>query len=379
MSNELYIDDIKIPSEKIIKYPEFSEIISFDSSLMIPDSAECELDNSDNNFNPVVPGSILFGHGKYSTIRLYDSVVDSDIFKGIISNIVVTKSTVTIEMTSDLSDAADTSCIYSATGITPAQAIYEILTKPPILAEITSYSIPYPIKATAGIIEPSMINKPSFDSASQYQLSHKCTVNISAVDSGSDNNNVKVSDMIEQLCKLGHCSIYTYANVIYLYQWKENTGTINIQITSADILAGTLTWQYATDEAYNIRNQYRIAYAQVDSISFAQDKDDYSIGLYRLHRFCIPEDDVNSSGSEDYNVILDNYAGAKWCGDTGMTRFSTPTILMSFTLDYKMYALPLGSEITMQIAPYTGWNLVIIERNVNKDSGKIEVVGVKIK
>jgi hypothetical protein len=378
MPDKLYINGTEIPANLVLKYPVFSESISFDSTFTIPDSAEVELVNGQNQFNPAVSGSFLNGCGIYTPVEVYNSDLDKTTFQGTIANVTVDAQRVTLDVRSDLSTVIDKGCNYNKSSIEPATAIYEILTQVPVQADTDSITLAHPKILPSGLIQPEMIVKATFDDAARYQYAKKCMVSVSSIDTDSNNNTNTIGDIIGQLCRLGHCSIFTYANLVYVYQWKEHTGTTCQPITKADIVAGSISWQYATDEAYAIRNQYRIAFTQQDSILWATGKDDSSIDKYGLKRFCIPEDNEDSSASEDYRAVVNNYAGATWIGSMALERFAQPTITMSMALKYSLNELRLGSEITLQVAPYTGWTLVIVERDVDRSSGRIDIKGIRV-
>lgn len=379
MSDLIYINGNLVNSNLIIEYPIISESASLNSDISIPEGCDIVLDDTDGVHNPLQPGSLLYGRGIGAFVEVYSAELGRYRFKGKIDDINVSgaEKRVTLTVSSVLSGVKDANCVLTAFGITPAAAIRRILTDNIGYADQSIYSLEYPIRPAKGLVPASYLNMATFTAVEQYQAANRCTVNIAIEDAEADSANVTVSDVIRKLCDIGHCSLFSYGGLISVYQWRGSTGSAGYPLTSANIIGG-IDWHYSQEEAFRIRNDYRIAYADGDLIKWATDHNSDSIAENGLCRFCIPDESVHSSGSEDYTIILDNYYGAKWCGDMALTRGPNKSKEFKISVPYDLEIINVGSTVSPAIAPYTGMNIVVIGREVSRADRKIELVGIAI-
>ena len=361
----LTINGLPIPYGDIIKFPEISEEINYDSSFAIPDNTSVTLDNSTpSKYDHKVSGSLLYGT---QIINLPYTIYEPDLLsytgRGVIKNVSTQKSNnqITFTLTSQLSALANKDVAYSATGITPAEAIYNMITGPATLGDSTP------------LIDPSYVDMSSFNFATGVQRLNKCTINIDVAKDGD--NNKKYSDVIPELLKCAHCFIYTHYDRIYLYQYTANK---NPSIIISDILGGSYHDEFSEDDALKLRNSYTVAYKNGTSISYATGKNDDSIYQYGEIIYGIPtDDDTKSDSSSDMNILIDNSSGAHIAGEIALTRFSKPILTCTFDTDYfTYYFLKIGDIIGLNFDSFSNTPILLFSADYSKSNNKITFKGL---
>lgn len=380
MADLIYIDGNLVNPELVEEFPDVIESAALATDINIPDSIEIMLNDVGGVHNPLTPGSLLYGRGTKFDVDVFSEELNRYTFRGKCSDVNVKHSTrsVTISATSNLDSVKDASCFLNATDITPAEAIRRILTDPVGTDETSDFSLDYPLKTAKGLLSEDDINTALFDDVKAYQEANHCLVNVALDNSDSDNNNSSIGDLIGNLLRHGHCGLYTYAGLICIYQWKKSGSVSGYTLNASDIISASITWHYSQDEAYAMKNAYRIAYVDGTAVLWASDQDDDSVRLNGKFQFGIPDEAVHSSGSEDYSVIMARYLGARWCGNMAMSRFGAPTKEFTFIVPYGLEHLNIGMVVTLGVAPYTGMNMVIVERRVRRMQREIDLTCIVI-
>jgi hypothetical protein len=353
----LYINNYAVPYAHVKKWPSVSESISYDSSLNISDGWSVELDNSDpNDYDPKYSGSLLYGTKiKKISVAIYEPDLLSYTAYGVIDNVSTDNSAVTIDVVSQLSAVAENDVQIVETGMTPADVIYKMLTSPKTLG------------STTPLIDPSFIDMSSFRYASNLQMANRCTIDINILKSSSDAK--KYGDVIPELLKIGHCYIYTHYDRIYLWQYSTRK---NPSILIDSVVAGSYRDYYQTDEAFKIKNSYNIIYKNGAGVSAKIDKDNDSIDDYGESIFGVPSDDVDSTSSTDFNALIDNPTGAKWCGDIALERYGSLAKGCDFALNYKYHTIKVGDIIGLDFEPFDETPVLVLEADYDKTGDKIE-------
>jgi hypothetical protein len=359
----LYIDNYPIPSQDVNKWPVLNESISYDSNFDIPDGATFEINNKNPYaYDPKYSGSLLYGT---KVIKLPVSVFDPDLnqttMRGIIKNVSTDTGSgnLTIECTSQLSALAEKDCQIIETGKTPADILYKMLTAPLSLG------------STTPMIDPSYIDQSSYRYCTFYQAANNCLCNITVYKGEEDGK--KYSDVIPEINKIGHMNLYSHYDRIYFWQYTSNK-TPSIIISTYNV--GTYRDYYSQDDVYKIKNSYSIAYFNGLNIAYAVGKDLISIRDYGESIFGIPSDDVGSDTSADFDVGINNLKGAKWCGETAISRLKTPAKICEFEIPYAYNIIKIGDILGLNFDAFYGLNtpVRILSAEYDKDGNKIKFV-----
>jgi hypothetical protein len=354
MSNPiLYINNYAIPYEDVDTWPALVEEINFDSSINVPDTREYVLDNSSpGKYDPKYYGSLLYGTKIFGLpVAVYEPDIGCYTSRGVIKNVSTDSSSnkISITVQSQLSALSNVDCQYVNASITPAQAMYNMMTAP-----IT-------IGSSQKLIDPSYLDYSSFNFASTAQASNKCYVDIGVYKDGD--NSKKYSDIFPELLKVAHCFMYSHYDKIYLWQY---TGNNKIDYTISDIVAGSYKDSYSLDDAFKLRNSYNIAYFSGSSVVFKAGKDMSSIQKYGESIFGIPSDDVNSSNSSDFNVGINNITGATWCGNLALQRYKKPSLLCNFSVDYGYSFLKIGDVLGLNFYSFSNIPVLILSASYQR-------------
>jgi len=355
----LYINNFAIPYGDVKSFPPLKEEINYDSSsINIPDSYSFELDNTaPTKYDPKYSGSLLHDTKIFGLpISRYNTDLGKTDLRGVIKNVSTDNGVLTIEGTSQLSAISENDVQFVKNGVTPADAIYQMFTSP-----ITFGS-------TVPMIDPSYIDIASFQFASGVQKTGKCTVNINLVKTGDKTK--KYKDVLPELSKIGHCALYSHYDRIYLWQYTPNK---NPGIIIDSYITGSYHDGYSTDDAFKVRNSFIVAQKSGTGVAYAYGKDLSSIQQkYGESIFGIPTDTVDSTASNDFNILIDNVAGSQWCGNIGLTRFSKPALLCYFDLEYKYNSIKVGDVVGLNWAPFSSTPVLVLSAEYDKSGNRIK-------
>lgn len=375
MSIVTYINKTLIP-EKDVRLPEVSETLSFDSQFNIWDGGELTLQGL-SKYDPKVKGSLFYSSQKLGMpVELWDNVKNRYLLRGKVQNITTTHSSgeVGINVISNISDLSNVPCTYVASHEAPSEAIYNIL-KANLYEndEFTGDNTTPRLKPPATIIPIEQIVYSGFQRSISYQEAHKATVNITIEDTASDNNDKTVGEVVYGLLRAGHCMMYSRFNCVYLLQYPFDSAAV---ATISKIISGSYSDQYGVDDAFKIINDYRIAWDDNGSIKWSEGQNKTSIKKHGKCRFLIPEEQENSSGTEDYSICFDNEDGAKWCGDTELIRKVEPILLNQFALPEDYCFLRIGDVVNLNFDPFSMQPCLIIGLNENPRGNEINFDGM---
>jgi hypothetical protein len=355
----LYLNNVAIPAGKVLRWPEISEEISYDSNINIPDSYIVEIDNSNPLlYDPKYPSSILYGCQILKIpMSIYDSDMGQNIMRGWVKNIQTDSGTarMTVEATSQLSLLATNDVQIVKTGLSPAEILYQMITAP------VTIGLPLPL------IDPSYIDTSSYQYCASYQRARRITADINILKGGDSSK--KFSDIIPELNKIGQMVVYSHFDKIYFWQYDNNkTPTHIISVVEA----GSYRDYYSQDAAFKIKNSYSIAYINGANIAYATGKDMTSIQKYGESIFSIPSDRMNSTASADFNVGLDNETGAQNCGQAAMSRLNKPAFMCEFVLPYSYNYLKIGDILGLNFGIFSSTPVRVLSAAYDLSGNKIK-------
>jgi len=326
----------------------------------VPDSYQIELNNTrPERYDPKYAGSILYGTKVIGLpVSVFDVDLNQTIMRGVTKNVSTDNGFVTVECTSQLSAIADRDAEIVETSVTPAQAAYKMITAPRSLG------------TTTPLIDPSYFDMTSYRFAHTHQAQNRCYIDIAVYKGGDDKK--KYADIIPELNKIGHMNVYSHYDKIYFWQYTtDNTPSVIID----KYVTNSYRDYYSQDEAYKIKNSCSIVYKNGASVSYYENKDMDSIEEYGEGIFGIPTDEVDSDASTDFSAIITNVNGAKWCGDTGISRLKAPALFCEFAIEYKyMPLVKVGDVIGLNWSPFSNTPVRILECDYDRRGRRISLI-----
>ncbi len=356
MSTQVYIDYNRIPDSDIIEYPLQEETIEFNRDKLIASTVDIVLGNDENEYSPFSPLSIFYHSDWYNKpVELYDSDNGIYTFKGRIKDIVIDdkRKTVTVKAANFVRDLSDSVLSYVNTDqITPAELILNII-------------------QDHVEIDPDYINQGSFlnvinvqDAASVY-----ADLNYSTED------NITCLSVIEELCRITGCHVFTINNIIYIWSWEEYSGALGTRIQAKDIEPASFSSQFAD----SVVNAYKIAYKNGASVAYKTT--DYptsltaSIAKFGTRTFNVPNENIESTTATDFKILLQTAAAAQWCGNRQVDRYSDMTQKFSLVLDDAFSFLHLNDQMDLDFGDFTREPVRITRLQPNRGQKQIAVEG----
>jgi len=348
----IYISNTLVPSEVIREYPKSQEKLSFDGKV-IPDSIEITLDNIDRTeYDDRYPGSLFYGSTFYGDpVEIYDNDLGTSLFQGILVDIQADdgSGTLKIEASNYLRKLSDTPCVHAnSSDKTPAEIIYEVLTD-----------------ATCGNFDASTIVYGGFQESINIQTANSAFIN----DTFTADNNKNCLAVINELLRMSCCEMYSKQNLIYLKQWQEYNGEIGTSIEKRHVISGTYKHYYEDKYVYN---SCSIAYDNAGTAAYVTDSDATSIARFGKRAYNVPDEDVDSTTSTDFNIIYRNATGAAWIADLILTRFSNFKKYSELSISDDLYYVELGEQFDLNWTPFIREPVRLIERELDKNSGLIK-------
>lgn len=341
---QLYIDNSLIPDNAILSLPNTEQSLGYGDKL-IASTSEVVLDNASGMYGDMSPTSIFTGVSWFNlSYVLKDSEFDNIIFSGKIKNIVQNDSgrTVTVTAVNYMQDIFTKVCVYSATNITPADAMLAVL-------------------QYAGI-PTANINLVSFAGASSLQSTNNFIIDISY----TEINKIKCSDILNELCRLSQCSLFTRENVIYVYQWKPYAGEVGYEINK--IVPGS----FSTEYSYELFNKYSVVYKNGAGVLYSTGT---APGSTTDNTISFPDKDTKSTASADFRIICVNSTGATYAGNNAVSRMNKPKKIVSFTTSMEYNYINVGEQIDLTYGDYYKEPVDITDLNLDSKSRTIQFKG----
>lgn len=326
MALVITIDSNEIPDGDIRTYPVARNVAEFNSNL-IASEMDIVLDNTDGTYSDTNILSIFYGvNWVDKEVTVYDDELELYTWKGRIKNLVQDDSaaTLTVRTANYVRDLVDITCVYSGSGITPAEAIYDILVD---LVGVTDDYIQY----------------DGFQDAIARQTAGSGTLVITFT---ADDNKSCMS-VIQELLRMSNCVLYTVNNILHLWQWRAWDGVLGTRVTDHEIIPGTFKSEYDFTQF----NAYSIYWnnggtATLRSVTKA--------GTDGEKKFVVPDENVETTTAASYRILLEAQAGADYYGDMAYTRYANPTKKCSFTLDDSMRELAPNEQVDLTTGDFVG-------------------------
>jgi len=322
----------ELPAADIVQKGQSDEAIEFNGQQLIASQIEIVLDNSDpTKYDDRYAGSLFYGIAWYNQPLIgYDEERAVYTFVGRIKDVQVDDSqkVVVVKGTNYLRDAADTVCVYSASGITVAEACREILEDPDLVNIAETY-----------------LNLGSFQRGIEWHTDKDMTVDITL----TADSNKNCLAVISELCRMGHASIIPIDNILTFWYWEAYAGELGETVRDYHVLPKT--YKHNFDDG-NIYNSASIKYKSGASVATATDEDASSIANYGTRLFSVPDDSPGDTLA-DYPIIIDNAAGAAWCAETALDRWANLRKLFQLSITEDLYHVPLGGQIDLDFPPYS--------------------------
>lgn len=348
---QLFVNDYEIETQYLKSFPTSQEKQKLSGSF-IASTQDFEIDNTDRTvFDDRYPGSFFYGLNWYgvTVIALEDGLT---IWKGRLRNIQTDdkKGTLTLETSNYIQDLADCPCVINSTGdTTPAEIVYTILTDSNY-ANIPAIDIIY-----AG-----------FQEAIDIQTANSVFVTATyTIDDGA--NCLKV---IQELCRMCHCTIYTSDNKIYLHQWQAYAGKTGEVIRESNVIGESFKSYFDTD---NIVNFCSVAYNNSGTVARATDSDSASISKFGKRVFLVPDDEETDTSPTAYKILFKSVTAANWCVDTAISRHKDMKKLCTITIGDELKHVKMNNQCDLLIDTYQREPTRLIERKYDREKEQIEI------
>jgi len=315
-----------IPLEDVKRYPKTNEKIQLSGATLISSKMDITIDNSNpQKYDDRYEGSLFYGVDWYNAPAV---ITDGDevIWNGRIKNITLDERSrsLTITTTNFIKDMADTPCIISSDNdITWAELILIIL-------QLNGYME----------LSSADLLLSSFTSAIAYQE----TVQAYGKINFTRNDNKNVLPVLDEICRMTQCHIYSQNNRIGLFQWTAWDGKIGYSIDENNMLAGSYKHYFVEDQ---IKNDASIGYDSDGVALFTSSIDPESVTKYGTKLFNVPDRNLESTTSADYKLLFRNSTGAQWASDLAIERFSGLIKMCEFTLDDSRTYIQINDQIDL--------------------------------
>lgn len=324
MALVITIDSNEIPAGDIRTYPVARNVAEFNNNL-IASEMDIVLDNTDGSYSDTNAVSIFYGVAWVDKeVTVYDDELGIYTWKGRIKNLTQDDGsrTLTVRTANYVRDMVDVTCVYSASAITPAAAVYNILTT---LIGVTASYIQY----------------DGFQDAIAIQTAGSATINITFT---ADDNKSCMS-VIQELLRMSHCVLYTVNNILHLWQWRAWDGVLGTRVNDQYIVPGT----FKSEFDFTQYNAYSIYYNNAGTATL---RSITKSGTDGEKKFVVPDENVESTTATNYRILYQAQAGADWAGVKAYTRYANPTKKCSFTLTEEMRDLAPNEQIDLTTGDY---------------------------
>jgi hypothetical protein len=347
VSFQLTIDNNAIQAADVKEWPKVTSKLEFNRNLI---ATECDivLDNTDGTYSDTSATSIFYAtNWMDDEVTIYDDAQEIYTWVGRIKNIIVddTNRTVVVRTANYVREMADVTCVYTASAITPAEAVYEILTD------------------VIGITD-AYINYSGFQDGISVQTAASATVDITF----TAEHNKSCMAVIQELLRMTQGHLYTVDNIIHYWQWEAYDGAIGFTVNGSDYIPATLKTEYD----YTIYNAYSIYY---DAAGTATKAFGTKSGTAGDKVYAIPDELPETTTSSEWRIIFDNSTGAAWAGALAMTRYQYPGKICSFSLDNTMNFLEPNQQADLYFGDYIREPVRINEITYDQNAKKLSCKG----
>lgn len=346
MALVITIDNNEIPTGDIKTYPVMKNVAEYNNNLIAAEM-DIVLDNTDGGYSDTNTASQFYGvNWVDKEVTVYDDELDLYVWVGRIKNLTQDdrSRTVTVRTANYIRDLVDVSCVYTGSAVSPAEAIYDILTD------------------VVGVPD-SYIQFGGFQDAINIQEANSATINITFT---SDDNKTCMG-VIQELMRMSQCVLYTMDNIIHLWQWRQWDGVIGKRIGAEYYLPGSLKTSYE----FHIYNAYAIYYNNAGTAALATGTQSGTLGD---KKFVVPDENMESTTSTDYRILYTSSTGANWAGVLAMSRYQYQRKIIEFELDEPMKEVDPNDQVDITFGDYRGEPIRLIgaSYDANKHNVKCE-------
>lgn len=348
MAQIVTINNNVISSGDIRGLPIIRNRVEYDQKL-IASEADIIIDNTDDSYSDTNPISIFYGVDWLDkAITVYDDIQEIYTWVGRLKNLVFDHGnrTVKVKTANYVSNLSDVTCVYSASGITPAEAIYDILVD--VIGVSTSY-----------------INNSSFTDAINMQTAASATIDITF----TAEKNTNCLSVVQELMKLSQCVVFTIDNIINCWQWRVYSGAKGYTIKGSDYIPGTLVTDYDT----TIYNAYAIKYNNSGTVASATGTQASTDGD---KCYTVPNESIESTTPTDYTILATTQTAADWFGAQVLARYQYPSKLCTLQLDYTQNFLKPNDQIDLVVGGYYHEPVRLVETQIDHNNHKISCKGI---
>lgn len=349
MSLQIKILDQDIPLADVISYPIQQERIKYSNNLTAQ-KIDLTLDNSvSSNYDDRDADSLFYANWYNGELSIFDDETNLYSFFGKIKNIKIddNKKTIIVSATNYIQDLANITCVYAETGdVTPSEHIYNLL-------------------INAGI-ESDKIIWSGFQDAINIQSSNSCYLSISV----DEETNKKYLTVVQELCRISQCVLYSINNYLFLSQWQAWGGMLANIVGTDNVIEKSYSHNYSDNEIFNY---YSIAWDNAGTLNFAVGEDSDSIVEFGKSVFAFPFELKDTLSSADYPIIVKNSTGATWIGNTAIDRFNDLKKICQFKLGMECDYLKLNDQADLTFSKLYHEPVLVTERKVDKKKQQISI------
>ncbi|PKL17868.1 MAG: hypothetical protein CVV49_08810 [Spirochaetae bacterium HGW-Spirochaetae-5] len=345
------IDGVTITSKHIMSVSTSEISLNFAGDKLISSKTTIELSNVDYSYDDRQGTGGLFEAIDWynSIVIVYDDETDELLWEGRLKKVEIDDGKMVTRLTVNdfIQDLVDTVCVINLLNVTPAEAVWEILTDASRLA-----------------IPESRLIKSGFEIGISQQQGTKLNVIYTT------QANEKCIAVLEKLCKGSASHLFQRDNKIGFWVWTQYTGILGTPIYNSDILPGSYS-QY-TDDAL-IFNQYSIAWNNVGTVAYSTGTDSASSALYGAGKqFAIPEDSVEDTSASAFKILYVSSAGAAEIGAKILARHKDIKKICKFTTGYHLNYISLGDILDLRYSPFTREPVRVTSFKPSRDKRQIE-------
>jgi hypothetical protein len=334
-----------IDLERVRSFPRSDEKILLSGAHLVASKMDIVLDNSDSGvFDDRVPGSLFYGVEWYNRpVEITDG--EETIWKGRIKNIRVAEKNneIIVETYNLIKDLAEAPCVISDSGVTAAEIIYDLLIDTGFeMSDLLLSTFQRSISIQEGAGAYVTID---------YERSHK----------------KNVLPVVNELCRMTQCHLYSVDNRVGLYQWQTWAGENGKRVDRKTILTETYSHYYDYD---NIVNDVSVDYSHAGNVYTYTDTDAISLLKYGTKVFNVPNSDVEKDTSK-YRILFESEDAAEWAGDLAIQRFKNPRRIAEFELHDSESQIKINDQIDYNDEYYTREPLRVIERKHDRNKRRL--------
>jgi len=345
------IDSVIIPPQHIMSVSTSDISLNFAGDKLISSKTTIELSNMGYNYDDRQGTGGLFEAIDWynSIVIIYDDETDELLWEGRLKKVEIDDGKMTTRLTVNdfIQDLVDTVCVINMLNVTPAEAVWAILTDTSRLA-----------------IPESRLIKSGFEIGISQQQTTKINITYTST------NNKKCISVLEELCIDSGSHIFHRDNKIGFWVWTQYTGILGAPIYNSDILPGTYN-QYTDDS--KIYNQYSIAWNNGGSVAYATGSDSASAALYGAGKqFAVPADTVEETSSSSFKILYVTSAGAAEIGAKILARYKNIKKICTFSTGYHLNYISLGDILDLRYSPFTREPVRVTAFKPSRDKRQIE-------